>query len=69
MSLAKLQYKAMRYQHLVVWLLGAMHDLFRSRRQYLTLECDFSEGCDAMKLIIKPCLSDLGEFSVRRKQD
>jgi redox-sensitive bicupin YhaK (pirin superfamily) len=35
-------------------------------RPDLTLECDFSVGCDAIKLIIKPRITDLGEFSVRR---
>lgn len=35
-------------------------------RPDLTLECDFSGGCDAIKLIIKPRITDLGEFSVRR---
>ena len=28
--------------------------------------CDFFEGCDAIKLIITPRATDLGEFSVRR---
>lgn len=30
------------------------------------LECDFAGGCDAIKLIISPRATDLGEFSVRR---
>lgn len=29
-------------------------------------ECEFSDGCDAIKLIITPRATDLGEFSVRR---
>lgn len=32
----------------------------------LALECDFANGCDAIKLIITPRATDLGEFSVRR---
>mgnify|MGYP006186346637 CR=1 FL=1 len=32
----------------------------------LELDCDFSGGCDAIKLVITPRATDLGEFSVRR---
>lgn len=32
----------------------------------LELECDFASGCDAIKLVITPRATDLGEFSVRR---
>jgi redox-sensitive bicupin YhaK (pirin superfamily) len=32
----------------------------------LEQECEFTAGCDAIKLVITPRITDLGEFSVRR---